>query len=92
MEFRISEEEARAMARFEEEVGCDPIAGPDYGVHLDQVMALGMRRVGYEDLVALLAERAGDVLSTEEIEAIAWRAEAQIHELVVRKVCDRESA
>jgi hypothetical protein len=42
MEFKITEAEAREMAKLEEESGCDISAGPDWGIHLDKVMALGL--------------------------------------------------
>jgi hypothetical protein len=37
MEFKITEAEAREMARFEEEVGCDISAGPDWGIQFGKV-------------------------------------------------------
>jgi hypothetical protein len=39
VEFKISEAKARAMARLEEEAGCDISAGPDYGARLGDLMA-----------------------------------------------------
>ena len=42
MDFRITEAEAREMARLEEESGCDISAGPDWGIHLDKVMELAL--------------------------------------------------
>jgi hypothetical protein len=50
MEFKITAEEALEMARFEESVGCDISAGPDYGIHLGELMAnpayfMGMKRL-----------------------------------------------
>lgn len=45
MEFKITEAEAREMAKFEEEVGCDPSAGADWGIHLDKVIELTLNRV-----------------------------------------------
>ena len=42
MEFRITEAEAREMARLEEECGCDITAGPDWGIHLDKIMELAL--------------------------------------------------
>jgi hypothetical protein len=38
MKFEITEAEAREMAKFEEEVGCDVSAGPDWGIHFDKVI------------------------------------------------------
>jgi hypothetical protein len=45
MAFKITEAQARSMARFELETGCDISAGPDYGVHLGQVMTLALHPV-----------------------------------------------
>ena len=42
MRFQITEEEAREMAKLEEECGCDISAGPDWGIHLDKVMELAL--------------------------------------------------
>jgi hypothetical protein len=38
MKFEITEAEAREIAKFEEEVGCDASAGPDWGIHFDKVI------------------------------------------------------
>jgi hypothetical protein len=48
MEFKITEAKAWAMARFEAEAGCEISAGPDYGVHLGEVMALALHPVDRE--------------------------------------------
>jgi hypothetical protein len=45
MEFRITEAEAREMARLEEECGCDINAGSDWGIHLDKVMELALHPI-----------------------------------------------
>jgi hypothetical protein len=42
MEFKITEAEAHEMAQLEEECDCDISAGPDWGIHLDKVMALAL--------------------------------------------------
>ena len=49
MEFKITEAEAREMARFEEEVGCDISAGPDWGVHFDKVINLVLEQANIDD-------------------------------------------
>lgn len=51
MEFRITEAEAREMARLEEECGCDITAGPDWGIHLDKIMELALRPIDKPTLV-----------------------------------------
>jgi hypothetical protein len=45
MEFKITEAEARQMAKLEEEPGCDLSAGADWGIHLDKVLELALNRV-----------------------------------------------
>ena len=49
MEFKITEAEAREMARFEEEVGCDISAGADWGVHFDKVINLVLEQANIDD-------------------------------------------
>ena len=51
MEFRITEAEAREMARLEEECGCDITAGPDWGIHLDKIMELALGPIDKPTLV-----------------------------------------
>jgi hypothetical protein len=63
MGFKITEAQARSMARFESETGCDISAGPDYGVHLGQVMALALHPVDRAKFVDLLCDQFGTVLS-----------------------------
>ena len=53
MEFRITEAEAREMAKLEEECGCDISAGPDWGIHLDKIMELALHPI---DLSAVAEE------------------------------------
>ena len=50
MEFTVTEEEAREMARFEAEVGCDISAGADWGIHLDKVLEMTLNRVDQVEL------------------------------------------
>ncbi|MEB3292532.1 MAG: hypothetical protein VKJ24_05180 [Synechococcales bacterium] len=54
MEFKISEAQVRAMARLEQEAGCDISAGSDYGIHLGNVMAMALHQVDREKLIELL--------------------------------------
>jgi hypothetical protein len=51
MEFRITEAEAREMARLEEESGCDISAGPDWGIHLDKVMELAIHSGSHDESI-----------------------------------------
>ena len=51
MDFRITEAEAREMARLEEESGCDISAGPDWGIHLDKIMELALYPIDKSTLI-----------------------------------------
>jgi len=86
MEFKITEEEAREMARFEEEVGGDISAGPDWGVHLGSVMALALNQVDRAKLMELLHEQLGNVLSQSEIEEACVSVQALLLERVANKL------
>jgi hypothetical protein len=92
MEFKISEAQARAMARFEEEAGCEISVGPDYGVHLDKVMALALYPLDREPLVELLSHQFSNVLSREEIEEVATSFQVQLQERIMTKIANQKSA
>ena len=49
MEFKITEAEAREMARFEEEVGCDISAGIDWGVHFDKLIDFVLEQANIDE-------------------------------------------
>jgi hypothetical protein len=68
MEFKMTEAEAREMARFEEAVGCDISAGPDWGVHFDKVIELVLNQGGNQKSIDPLTEQLGSVISPETIE------------------------
>jgi hypothetical protein len=68
MEFKITEAEAREMARFEEEVGCDISAGPDWGIHFDKVIELVLNQgEDNQKFIDLPTEQFGSVMPSEEI-------------------------
>ena len=92
MEFKITEAEAREMARFEEEVGCDISAGPDWGIQFGKVLEFVLNQPDHGKFVALLKEQYGTVLSPEEIEDVAVSFQAQLQERLERKVSQRRSA
>ena len=92
MEFKITEAEAREMARFEEEVGCDISAGPDWGSRFGKVLEFVLNQPDHGKFVALLKEQYGTVLSPEEIEDVAVSFQAQLQERLERKVSQRRSA
>lgn len=94
MEFKITEAEAREMAKLEEESGCDISAGPDWGIHLDKVMALGLHPGNSAEstlreqnkFIDLLNEQFGSVLSIEEIEEVAASFQMQIQERLANRI------
>jgi non-canonical (house-cleaning) NTP pyrophosphatase len=92
MEFKISEAQARAMACFEEETGCDISVGPDYGIHLDKVMALALHLIYQETLVELLSHQFSHVLSREEVEEVAMSFQVQLQERIMTKIANQKSA
>jgi hypothetical protein len=68
MEFKMTEAEAREMARFEEAVGCDISAGPEWGVHFDKVIELVLNQGGNQKSIDPLTEQLESVISPEAIE------------------------
>lgn len=88
MKFMVTEEEAREMARFEEEAGCDISAGPDWGIHLDKVIELALNPVDRGKLIELLSEQLGRMLSPEELEDLV----ADFQRKVAEKLASRKSA
>lgn len=91
MEFKITEAEAREMARFEEEVGCDISAGPDWGIHFDKVIEMVLNQGDNQKFIDLLTEQFGSVMSSEEIEEVATCFQAQIQERLEGKFARRQS-
>jgi hypothetical protein len=86
MEFKITEAEAREMAKFEEEAGCDLSAGADWGIHLDKVIELALNPVARGKFIDLLNEQVGNVMSPEEIEEVASSFQMQIQERLANKI------
>jgi hypothetical protein len=86
MEFKITEAEAREMAKFEEEVGCDISAGADWGIHLDKVIELALNPVERGKFIDLLNEEFGNVMSPAEIEEVASSFQMQIQERLAGKI------
>lgn len=91
MEFKVTEEEAREMARFEAETNCDISAGPDWGIHLDKVIELALHQVNPSQLVDLVHGQLGNVLSIEEVEDLVANFQAQAQAKVAAKLSPRQS-
>ncbi len=90
MEFKITEAEAREMAKLEEEVGGDLSAGADWGIHLDRVMELALNQtVDLSKFIDLLNEQVGSVMSPEEIEEVASSFQMQIQQRLTSKIISR---
>jgi hypothetical protein len=86
MEFKITEAEAREMAKLEDECNCDISAGPDWGIHLDKVMALGLHPGDSNKFVDLLSEQFGSLMSSDEIEEVAASFQMQIQERLANRI------
>lgn len=86
MEFKITEVEAREMARLEDESGCEIGAGPDWGIHLNKVMELALYPGSHNKFIDLLNEQFGNVMSSEEIEEVAASFQMQIQERLAGRV------
>jgi hypothetical protein len=89
MEFKITEAQARAMARFEEEAGCDISAGPDYGANLGHFMAVVLHQADHGKPIELVSQQVGSLLSQEEV---APNFQAQIQENEAEKLATQKSA
>jgi hypothetical protein len=89
MEFKITEAQARAMARFEEEAGCDISAGPDYGANLGHVMALALHQADHGKSIEPVSQQVGSLLSQAEVAA---NFQTQIQENEAEKLTTRKSA
>jgi hypothetical protein len=94
MEFKITEAEAREMAKLEEESGCDISAGLDWGIHLDKVMRLAVHPDDSAEptlrernkFIDLLSEQFGSVMSSDEIEEVATSFQTQIQERLANRI------
>lgn len=86
MKFTVTEAEARQMAQFEEEAGCDISAGADWGGDFDKVLELVLTQVDHAKLTELLAEQLGQVLSPEEVKELVASFQSQVREKVAEKL------
>lgn len=92
MEFKVTEDEARAFAQLEAAAGCDVGAGFDWGASLGKFLASANSYVDHEKLVELLRDRLGTVLSQEEIEDAARSFQVQLRDRVMEKYQSPKSA
>ena len=92
MDFKLDEAEVRALAQLEEEAGCDISAGADWETRLGDPLAMMKRPIDQEKLMALLQEGLGEVLSLEEVEALAKTVQDQARQQVMLKMQPAQSA
>jgi hypothetical protein len=92
MEFKVTAEEALEMAKFEAEANCDISAGTDWGTHLDQVMAVALNQINLAQLIEVLSQQLGNVLSSEEIEDLTANFQTQALAQVAEKLAFQKSA
>jgi len=86
MKFTVTEAEARQMAQFEEEAGCDISAGPDWGSDFDKVLEVVLAQVDHVKLTELLSEQLGQVLSPEEVKELVASFQSKVREKVAEKL------
>ena len=92
MTFRIDPERLQELARLEEEAGCDIEAGLDLGRSAGVYLASAKSYIDRGKLLSVLQEGLGNVLSSEEIEAIAADLQYRTQNLVKEKLQSTQSA
>lgn len=87
MDFKLDEADIRALAQIEAEAGCDISAGADWSTRLGDDLALLQKPVDQQKLIALLHEDLGELLSPDEVVAIANDFQNHIHQrlLLIRQ-------
>jgi hypothetical protein len=86
MEFKISTEEVLAMAKLEEEAGCDIEAGIHTGNHLRELMEFVLHQDNHEKFVEVLNEKWGNVMSQEDISELASNFQIQIQQRLADRI------
>ena len=92
MEFKISDDELREMARIESESGCDVEAGFDWGASAGAYLSATPSYIDREKLLVLLHESLSALLDTDEIDAIATELHNHAKTLVAAKLQATETA
>lgn len=69
----------------EEEAGCDIGSGPDLGGNLGYYFATAVNYINREKLMLVLREGMTDLLSQENLEAIANDVQLRIRERIMQK-------
>ncbi len=86
MTFKIDREQLRELAAIEAESGCDITAGLDWGSHTATYLRCSGRYLDREKLLLLLQEELGNLLTPEDIEAIAIELHNRTQDLVTAKL------
>ena len=90
--FEFDEEWLREAARIEEGAGCDIQAGFDWGSGLGDYVVSAKSFINQEKLMTVLQEGLGDILSQEDLEAIAGSFQNQARGRVIEKFQSAQSA
>lgn len=85
MAFQISNDRLQALLAIEESVNCDIGAGIDHGANLGTYLSDAMQYVDRSKLIALLQSELGELLPTDDLEAIAHHVQQEIHQCVQRR-------
>ncbi len=85
MTFQISNDRLQELLKIEESVNCDIGAGIDHGANLGAYLSDAMQYVDRSKLMALLQAELGELLPTDDLEAIAQQVQQQVHQYVQRR-------
>lgn len=92
MTFKISQERLKELAKIEAEIGCDVEAGLNLGTHAGEYLASVKNYVDRDSLLTVLNEGLSQLLSPEDIEAIANELQIHTETLVTEKLQATKSA
>jgi predicted amino acid racemase len=85
MTFKITDDRLQQLLQIEESVNCDIGAGIDYGPNLGAYLATATQYIDHDKLINLLHAEIGELLPTEDLEAIAAQVHQQIHQHLQRR-------
>ncbi len=85
MTFQISNDRLQELLKIEESVNCDIGAGIDHGANLATYLSDAMQYVDRSKLVAFLQSELGELLPTDDLEAIAHQVQQNVHQYVQRR-------
>jgi hypothetical protein len=85
MTFKITDNRLQQLLQVEESVNCDIGAGIDHGANLGAYLAAATQYIDHDKLISLLHSEIGELLPTEDLEAIAAQVQQQIHQHLQRR-------